>query len=81
VRALLIMTVMLIAVRERPRRLGTAFAGASKSMVIGAVLCEILLLSLIGSSLGCRFGFILAFGLQENCSTGHILRRLRLPLC
>lgn len=74
--ALLIMTVTLITVKERTKEIGVLRAlGASKGMVIGSVLCEILLLSLIGSCVGgVASGLILAFGLQENLfDLGHIL--------
>ncbi len=79
--AFLIMTITLITVKERTREIGVLRAlGASKSMVIGSVLCEILLLSLGGSVLGgIASGFVLAFGLQENIfDLGHILRHLPL---
>ncbi len=81
--ALLIMTVMLIAVKERTREIGVLRAlGASKEMVIGSVVWEIFLLSLTGSLLGCVVsGFLLAFGLQENLfNLGHILAYLPLAI-
>ena len=81
--AFLIMTVTLITVKERTREIGVLRAlGASKVMVIGSVLCEILLLSLTGSCLGgIASGFILTFGLQENLfDLRHILARMPLAV-
>ncbi len=81
--ALLIMTVTLITVKERTKEIGVLRAlGASSWMVIGSVLWEIFLLSLLGSLLGgVAAGFVLAFGLQENLfDLGHILRYLPLAV-
>ena len=81
--ALLLMTVMLITVKERTKEIGVLRAlGASKVMVIGSVVWEIFLLSLTGSLLGCIVsGFLLAFGLQENLfNLGHILAYLPLAI-
>jgi putative ABC transport system permease protein len=81
--ALLIMTVMLITVKERTKEIGVLRAlGASKEVVIGSIVWEIFLLSLIGSLLGCiASGFVLAFGLQENLfSLTHILSYLPLAI-
>lgn len=81
--AFLITIVTLITVKERTKEIGVLRAlGASKGMVIGSVLCEILLLSLVGSGVGGIFsGFILAFGLQENLfNLEHILTRLPLAV-
>jgi len=79
--ALLIMTVTLITVKERTKEIGVLRAlGASSWTVIGSMLWEILLLSLLGSLLGgVAAGFVLAFGLQENLfDLGHIVRYLPL---
>ena len=81
--ALLIMTVMLITVKERTKEIGVLRAlGASKSVVIGSVVWEIFLLSLIGSVMGSAIsGFTLAFALQENLfDLGHILTYLPLAV-
>lgn len=81
--ALLMMTVTLTAIKERTKEIGVLRAlGASRCMVIGAILYEILLLSLCGSLLGGVIaGFVLAFGLQENLfDLGHILRHLPLAV-
>jgi putative ABC transport system permease protein len=81
--ALLIMTVMLITVKERTKEIGVLRAlGASKEVVIGSVLWEIFLLSLTGSLLGCiASGFLLAFALQENLfNLAHILAYLPLAI-
>lgn len=81
--AFLIMTITLITIKERTKEIGVLRAlGASKVMVIGSVLCEILLLSIIGSCLGgVASGFILAFSLQENIfDLGHILAHIPLAV-
>jgi putative ABC transport system permease protein len=81
--AFLMMTVTLITVKERTKEIGVLRAlGASPQRVIGSVVCEILLLSLIGSLLGgIASGFVLAFSLQENLfNLGHILRYLPLAV-
>jgi putative ABC transport system permease protein len=80
---LLIMTVMLITVKERTKEIGVLRAlGASKEMVIGSVVWEIFLLSLTGSLLGCiASGLLLAFGLQENLfNLAHVLAYLPLAI-
>ncbi len=81
--ALLIMTVMLITVKERTKEIGVLRAlGASKEAVIGSIVWEIFLLSLTGSLLGgIVSGFLLAFGMQENLfSLAHILAYLPLAI-
>jgi putative ABC transport system permease protein len=81
--ALLIMTVMLITVKERTKEIGVLRAlGASKAVVIGSLVWEIFLLSLTGSLLGCiASGFLLAFGLQDNLfNLAHILAYLPLAI-
>lgn len=81
--AFLIMTVTLITVKERTKEIGVLRAlGASKGMVIGSVLCEILLLSLMGGNMGGVIsGFVLTFCLQENLfDLGHILTYLPLAV-
>jgi putative ABC transport system permease protein len=77
--ALLIMTVMLITVRERTTEIGVLRAlGASRRLVIGCILWEIFLLSAAGSVLGgAAAGVILRFAMLENLfDLGHILRYL-----
>ncbi len=81
--ALLIMTVMLITVKERTKEIGVLRAlGASKRAVIGSVVWEIFLLSLAGSMMGGVIsGLTLAFALQENLfDLGHILTYLPLAV-
>lgn len=81
--AFLMMTVTLITVRERTKEIGVLRAlGAPKRIVTGSLLCEMLMLSLIGSILGGIISaFILAFGLQENLfNLGHILACLPLAI-
>lgn len=81
--ALLMMTVTLITVKERTKEIGVLRAlGASTWTVIGAVLYEILLLSLFGSLLGGVIaGFVLTFGLHENLfDLWHIIRYLPLAV-
>jgi len=80
---LLIMTVMLITVKERTKEIGVLRAlGASKGVVIGSVFWEIFLLSLTGSLLGCIVsGLLLAFALQDNLfNLAHILTYLPLAI-
>ena len=81
--AFLVMTVMLITVKERTKEIGVLRAlGATKWTVIGSIVWEIFLLSLIGSLLGCiASGFILRFALQENLfDLLHILTYLPLAI-
>lgn len=81
--AFLIMTVMLITVKERTKEIGVLRAlGASRCTVILALVWEIFLLSLTGSLLGgVAAGFVLAFALQENLFDPiHILSYMPLAI-
>lgn len=80
---LLIMTVMLITIKERTREIGVLRAlGASTGAVIVSVFWEIFLLSLSGSLLGGGVAaLVLRFGLLENLlDIGHVLKYLPLAI-
>jgi len=80
VAGLSIMTVMLVTVRERTREIGVKKAiGASQPVILWEFLTEALLLSLIGSILGCAAGILLgaagcaAVGLPLSLRVGNIV--------
>jgi putative ABC transport system permease protein len=80
---LLIVTVMLMTVKERTREIGVLRAmGVSTTAVSVSVLWEIFLLSATGCLLGGVIsGLILRFALMENLfSLGHILSYLPLAI-
>jgi putative ABC transport system permease protein len=80
---ILIMTVMLISVKERTREIGVLRAlGAPTSTVILAIFWEIFTLSAVGSILGgTASGLILRFGLLENLfDLKHILTYMPLAV-
>jgi putative ABC transport system permease protein len=81
--ALLIMTVMLITVKERTREIGVLRAlGASTGLIIRCVFWEIFLLSTTGSVGGAvAAGFVLRFALAESLfNLAHILKYLPLAV-
>ncbi|MGD2051767.1 MAG: ABC transporter permease, partial [Acidimicrobiia bacterium] len=74
--SLLLMTVMLITVKERTREIGVLRAiGASTGGVVRSVLWEIFFLSALGSLIGGAVaGLVMRFGLTENIfDLRHIL--------
>ena len=75
--AIMILTVMLITIKERTREIGVLRAiGASNAMVIKSILWEIFILSTVGSILGgIVSGIILRYFMQENIfNLWHILK-------
>jgi putative ABC transport system permease protein len=66
--AILLMTVMVITVKERTKEIGVLRAiGGSRSVIVSSILWEIFLLSLAGSVLGgVVASLVLRFGLDEN---------------
>lgn len=81
--SLLIMTVILITVKERTKEIGILRAlGASNSLIIRSILWEIFFLSGISSLLaGTISGFVMAYALQENLfDLRHILAYMPLAL-
>jgi putative ABC transport system permease protein len=80
---ILIMTVMLITIKERTREIGVLRAiGASTTTIILSIFWEIVLLSGTGSIVGgIASGFVLRFGLLENLfDLAHILRHMPLAI-
>jgi putative ABC transport system permease protein len=80
---ILIMTVMLITIKERTREIGVLRAiGAPTGMIILSIFWEILLLSASGSVLGgIASGLVLRFGLLENLfDLAHIAKHLPLAV-
>lgn len=80
---ILIMTVMLITIKERTREIGVLRAiGAPTSTIILSIFWEILMLSTGGSILGgVASGLVLRFGLLENLlDLAHIAKHLPLAV-
>jgi putative ABC transport system permease protein len=80
---ILIMTVMLITIKERTREIGVLRAiGASTATIIMSIFWEILMLSATGSILGgIAASFVLRFGLLENLfDLAHILKHMPLAI-
>jgi putative ABC transport system permease protein len=80
---ILIMTVMLITVKERTREIGVLRAiGASTGTIILSIFWEIFSLSAVGSVLGgVASASVLRFGLMENLfDLGHILKHMPLAI-
>jgi len=81
--SLLLMTVMLITVKERTREIGVLRAiGASNGTIIRSVLWEIFLLSVVGSVIGgVVSGVVMRFALTENIfDLRHILTYMPLAV-
>jgi putative ABC transport system permease protein len=80
---ILIMTVMLITIKERTREIGVLRAiGAPTGTIILSIFWEILVLSGTGSILGgVASGLVLRFGLLENLlDLVHILKHMPLAI-
>ena len=80
---ILIVTVMLITIKERTREIGVLRAlGASTGTIVLSICWEIFLLSATGSVLGgIASGLVLRFGLLENLfDLGHILKHMPLAI-
>ncbi len=80
---ILIMTVMIITVKERTREIGVLRAiGAPASTIVLSIFWEILILSSAGSLLGGgASGIVLRFGLMENLfDLFHILKYMPLAI-
>jgi len=81
--AILILTVMLITIKERTREIGVLRAiGASNKIVISSILWEIFILSAVGSVLGGLIsGIVLRYFLLENLfDVWHILKYMPLAV-
>lgn len=81
--AILILTVMLITIKERTREIGVLRAiGASNMIVIKSILWEIFILSAVGSILGGIIsGIVLRYLMLENLfNLWHILKYMPLAI-
>lgn len=81
--AILILTVMLITIKERTREIGVLRAiGASNAIVIKSILWEIFILSTAGSILGGIIsGIVLRYFMLENLfDLWHILKYMPLSI-
>ncbi len=81
--AILILTVMLITIKERTKEIGVLRAiGASNTIVIKSILWEIFILSTAGSILGGIIsGIVLRYFMLENLfDLWHILKYMPLSI-